>query len=302
MADPFDSRQLRAFLAVAETRSFTVAARRLSLSQSAVSHSIRALEDDAKCRLFDRTGKPARLTQAGEQFLIHARKIDREMEEARARIGALSQWGQGRIRIGASLTICQYLLPGVLREFQESFPQCVLHIEPGDTPVLIEAVDRGSVDFALALEPRTRTALEFRPLFSDELFFVVSPRHPWARTGKASPGEIPRQHYIVYARTGYLAGLVDDYLAQDKLALPAAIEMGNVEAIKEFVKLGIGIGIMAPWVARKELSEGSLVAVPLGRRKLRRRWGLLLSPGTTLTLAQETFIGICRTVSANLEK
>jgi len=72
-----------------------------------------------------------------------------------------------------------------------------------------------------------------------------------------------------------------------------------MEAIKELVKLGLGVSILAGWVARKELADGSLCALPLGKRKLKRRWGFLLRKGQRLTLARETFIGLCRSVVEN---
>ena len=74
-----------------------------------------------------------------------------------------------------------------------------------------------------------------------------------------------------------------------------------MEAIKELVKLGLGVSILAPWIAAKELAEGSLRALPLGRRRLERRWGILLRKGQRLTLAQETFIGLCKTVAENFQ-
>src|SRR5688572_7925898 len=104
MSSPIDSRQLRAFISLARTSSFTMAARELFLSQSAVSHSMKALEADVGCRLFDRMGKKVFLTQAGEQLLHHARKIFSEMEAARISLEHLGRWGQGRLRIGASTT------------------------------------------------------------------------------------------------------------------------------------------------------------------------------------------------------
>jgi len=111
MNGPLDSRQLRAFATLARTGSFTLAAKELFLSQSAVSHSMKALESDIGCRLFDRVGKKVLLTQAGEQLLQHADKILGEMSEARESIRQLGKWGRSRLRIGASTTGCTYLLP-----------------------------------------------------------------------------------------------------------------------------------------------------------------------------------------------
>src|SRR5882672_440772 len=135
---PLDSRQLRAFLTLARAGSFTLAAKELFLSQSAVSHSMKALEQEVGCRLFDRVGKKVLLTQAGETLLHHVEKILQEMTAARAALEQLGKWGKSRLRIGASTTACQYILPAVLREFKESFPKCAISIEPGDTPEAIE--------------------------------------------------------------------------------------------------------------------------------------------------------------------
>src|SRR5438477_4467118 len=146
MNAPLDSRQLRAFCVLARTASFTEAARELNLTQSGVSHSMKALESDIGCRLLDRLGKKALLTQAGEQLLHHATKILQEMENARESLTHLGKWGRGRLRLGASTTVCQYLIPQVLREFKESFPEHVITIEPDDTLELVNALLRHRID------------------------------------------------------------------------------------------------------------------------------------------------------------
>src|ERR1043166_5405898 len=113
-----DSRQLRACSALARTGSFTLAAKELFLSQSAVSHSMKALEEDVGCRLLDRVGKKVFLTEAGEQLLTHTAKILREKKEARESLQQLGKWGKGRLRIGASATACQYIVPKALTDFK----------------------------------------------------------------------------------------------------------------------------------------------------------------------------------------
>src|SRR5262249_6542735 len=133
MNTPLDSRQLRAFVVLARTGSFTQTARELNITQSGVSHSMKALESETGCRLLDRLGKKVVLTQAGEQLLHHAKKILQEMEHARESLAHLGKWGRGRLRLGASTTVCQQIIPAVLREFKESFPDHLITIEPGDT-------------------------------------------------------------------------------------------------------------------------------------------------------------------------
>ena len=299
MSSTLDSRQIRAFVALARTGSFTRTGRELHLSQSAVSHSLKALEEDLKCRLFERTGRSVRLTSAGEQLLVHAEKIVAEMGLARERLGQLNRWGHGRLQVGVTTTACQYILPGVLREFKESFPHCAVQIEPGDTPTLIELLREGRVDFAIGLEPRDKNAVEFRALFVDELVCAVSPLHPWAEAGQLDRETLSEQRFILYSKNSYAVGLIEDYFRAEKMALPVSMELGSVEAIKELVKLGLGVSILAPWAIRKELEEGSLVAVQLGKKKLRRQWGILLRRSQRLSLAHETFIGLCKTVTEN---
>ena len=300
MNPTLDSRQLRAFATLARTGSFTRTAKELYLSQSAVSHSMKALEQDVGCRLLDRMGKTVLLTQAGEQLLHHAQKILTEMGEARESLLHLGKWGRSRLRIGTSATACQYILPAVLREFKESFPQCLITVEPGDTPESIAMLRENRVDLALALEPKNEDKMEFLPLFTDEMAFLMSPSHPWALAGRVEREDIPRQHYVLYNKNSYTFRMVEEYLRAEDMVLNTVFEFGSMEAIKELVKLGLGMSILAPWIAQKELQEKSMVSLPLGRRKLKRNWGILHWRGRRLSLAEESFVSLCRAVTEDL--
>ena len=300
MKEPLDSRQLRAFNVLARTGSFTQTARELHLTQSGISHSMKALEREAGCRLLDRLGKKVVLTQAGEQLLQHAEKILSEMDAARNSLSALGKWGRGRLRLGASTTACQHLIPPVLREFKESFPDHAISLEPGDTPELVAALLHQRIDLALALEVENEPQLEFHPLFTDELLFIVSAQHPWARAGKVGREEIPRQSYILYSKRSVTFRLVEQYFRREEMVLNTVLEVGSMEATKELVKLGLGISVLAPWICKKEIEEGALIALPLGRKKLQRRWGIIHWRGKRLNLAEETFIGLCESACATL--
>jgi len=300
VSDPLDSRQLRAFVTLARSGSFTQTARELHLTQSAISHSMKALEGDVGCRLLDRLSKKVVLTQAGEQLLSHAEKILGEMDNARASLAHLGKWGRGRLRLGASTTACQHLIPTVMREFKESFPDHAVSIDPGDTGSVVNALLRQKIDLAIAIEPENEPQLEFKPLFNDELRFVVGAMHPWARAGRVVREEIARQNYILYRKNTVTFRLIERYFLDEKIVLNTVMELGTMEGIKELVKLGLGVSILAPWIAQRELREGSLVALPLGRRKLERRWGVVHWRSRRLSLAEETFIGLCTSAAENL--
>jgi LysR family transcriptional regulator, low CO2-responsive transcriptional regulator len=301
MNAPLDSRQLRAFSVLARTGSFTQTARELHLTQSGISHSLKALEAETGCRLLDRLGKKIALTQAGEQLLQHAEKILSEMEAAREALAQLGKWGRGRLRLGASFTACQHLIPPVLREFKESFPEHAITLEPGDTPDLVAGLLRQRIDLALSLAVEREPQLEFHPLFTDELHFILAAQHPWAQAKRVERAEIPRQNYILYSKRSVTFRLIEKHFRREEMVLNTVIEAGSMEATKELVKLGLGVSILAPWVAKKEIEEGSLVALPLGRKKLQRRWGILHWRGKRLNLAEETFVGLCESATALLE-
>src|SRR5882724_10193063 len=228
MNAPLDSRQLRAFRVLARTGSFTQTARELHLTQSGISHSMKALEAEIGCRLLDRLGKKVVLTQAGEQLLQHAEKILSEMETARDSLKQLGKWGRGRLRLGASTTACQHLIPPVLREFKESFPDHAIALETGDTDQLVNSLLLHRIDLALTLEVEKEQRLEFHPLFNDELQFVMSPLHPWARAGRVERTEIPREHHILYSKRSVTFGLIENYFRREEMTLNSVIEVGSM--------------------------------------------------------------------------
>jgi DNA-binding transcriptional LysR family regulator len=298
MNDLLDSKQLRTFVSLARTGSFTATAKEVFITQSAVSHSMRALESELGCRLLDRVGKRTTLTLEGEQLLRYARRIIADMTAARESLDRLGKWGETRLRLGASLSACQHLLPGILREFKKTHPKCRITLEPGDTPALVEAVREQRLDLALALAPQREPALEFHRLFTDELMFIVGPQHPWVQAGGVARPEIARQNFILYSRTSQTFRTVENYFREDGIVLNAAMELGSIDTIKELVKIGMGISVLATWIAREELQARALVALPLGRRKLRREWGIFYGKDRTLSLVEAEFVRLCREATA----
>lgn len=288
-----DLRQMRAFVAVAETESFTRAGERLFLTQSAVSHSIRGLESQLGTRLVERQGKRIALSQDGVVFLRRCRRILTELETATRELDALRRWGQGRIRIGSTHSLCQYLLPAALCEFRDYFPRCEIQIESGDTTQLLGMLDGAKLDLVLGLETQVQPWCRFVPMFEDELIFVVSPLHRWAKLLAIPAEEVSEEPLLIYARNSETYRLVRRDFDRAGVRLRATLNLGNMEAIKEMAKIGIGVGIVAPWVAQRELETGELVALRIGTEPLRRQWGLFRHETKTLSLVEETFVGIC---------
>lgn len=301
MTATLDSRQMLAFATLARCRSFTQTAKELHLTQSAISHAIKALEQDVGVELFDRVGKRVFLTQAGERLRPVAERILRDMHDARATMEEVGAWGRGRLRVGASVTTCQHLLPTVLREFRQSFPDCTLSIVAGDGPHMCRLLLDNQVDLALMLEPEREENVEFRRMFTDELLAMVAPAHPWAAAGRTPEDSWGEETMIVFNKGSYTHRMVEDHFRAEGIQFSNTLELGSMDAMKELAKVGMGAALLAPWVARKELEERSLVALPVGKKRLNRHWGIAHLRGRVLSLAEETFTGLCETVLASLK-
>lgn len=295
-----DLRQLRAFVAVADEGSFTLAAKKLFLTQSAISHSMKALEDSLGCRLLSRLGKKTVLTGEGEVFLRRCRRILGELEQAGRELDGLKRWGQGRIRIGAPHSLCQFLLPTVLREFRDCFPRCEPSIEAGDTAGLLERLFDHELDIVFGLKVRETGDVESRTIFRDRMVFVVPPVHPWVERKTPSVEDMESVQFIIYAKATETHRLIEGYFDAVGVRPRTPLVLGDMEAIKEMSKVGIGVGIVSPWVARRELEEGSLVMLPVGEQPIEREWAAFWNRDRPPSLIEETFTGIAAMVGEAL--
>lgn len=297
-----DLRQLRAFVAVADEGSFTLAAKKLFLTQSAISHSMRALEGSLECSLLSRLGKKTVLTEGGTIFLRRCRTILSELQQAGRELDGLKRWGQSRIRIGAPHSLCQFLLPTVLREFRDCFPRCEPSIEAGDTEALLGRLDDHELDVVLGLKLQAGREKGARSLFKDRMTFVVPPIHPWAEKGIPDEADFEKVQFIIYARASGTHRLVEDYFAARGIRPRAPLVLGDMEAIKEMSKIGIGVGIVAEWVVRREVEEGTLVALPANGHEIEREWSVFWNEDRPLSLVEETFAGISGMVGMSMSE
>jgi DNA-binding transcriptional LysR family regulator len=295
-----DVHQMRVFLAVAEKLSFTRAAETLFLTQSAVSHQIANLERAIGCELLVRAGRSISLTPAGLEMAHQARRVLGALGESEAAVRQAARPGRGRLRIGASTTACQYIIPEALREFRECFPDYSLAVVPGDSPAMVERVLAEEVDLALLIKPERQKKLAFHELFDDELQFLVSPLHPWAKAGQVDRRQLADEPMVLYGRGSATYRLVERYLARLGVPLRNPIELSDIGAIKELVKLGLGVSVTAEWVARPEVAQKSLALLPMPAGKLRRKWCVATLAGRRLCVAEQTFLGLCQSIVGQL--
>lgn len=297
-----DLRQLRSLLAVVEEGSFTLAARKLFVTQSAISHSLRTLEEQLGCRLLDRSGKHVSVTPEGGILLRRARSVVRELEEAAREIDGLRRWGQTSIRVGAPHSLCHFMIPSVLREFRECFPRCEPSVESGETDVLLDKLAKGDLDLVAGIRPKNHSGEGYRPLFSDRLCFVVSPFHPWAAPGCDITGTLDAQQFIIYARATDTHRMIEEWMEKMAGKIRTPLVIGDVQAIKQMAKLGTAVGIVASWVAARDVAEGTLVSVEIPGAPLNREWGVFHSTHRKPSQVEEAFIGLCEMAFENMAR
>lgn len=299
MSALIESRHLQVFVTLVEAGTMREAAKRLCLTPSAVSHALKTFEDSLGCVLFDRTTRTLHLTQEGSRFLPEARRLLDGLENFRGLVREGGDWRKARLRIGASPTACQYLIPAVIREFKESCPQVSIQITQGSSAQLAQDITEGHID--LALSPRTpeHRNLEMVEIATDEMVYIVHPMHEWAKSGKVNAANISKQRYVLAENRSLTKSLIDQFMRRENLSIDPFIQIGNEEVIKELVRLDIGVGILPRWIASEELDKGLLVALPLGKKPPQRDWVLSYRTNRSLSLLETLFIGICRLVGAN---
>jgi DNA-binding transcriptional LysR family regulator len=297
-----DMRQLRALVAVAEEGSFTLAARKLFVTQSAISHSLRSLEDQLGCRLLDRTGKRVTVTAEGDILLRRTKRVILELEEATRELDGLKRWGQTTIRVGAPHSLCHFMIPGVLREFRDCFPKCEPSVESGETADLLEKLEQGELDLVVGIKPKNHDAEGYRSMFTDRLCFAVSPFHPWAVNGGDISGTLAAQQFIIYAKATDTHRMIEEWMERMAGKMRSPLVIGDMQAIKQMAKLGTAVGIVASWVAARDVADGTLVAVDIPGSQLHREWGVFHSNQREPSLVEESFIGLCAMAFANMPR
>jgi len=272
---PLDSRQLNAFVTVAETGSFTETARRLSLTQSAISHSIRALESETHCRLLTKMGNSYIPTEAGEALLHYARLGLKEFCNGRSTLEHFRKWGIRRLRLGAACAINQYFLPAILVDLRRQYPKLMITVRTLLAPSDTDCLRLGEIDCHIGEEPRPSDDLEFTPLFQSSLQIVLPHAHSWPPSHQVSLEELSREPCLLPPKHTSTRGIVEHALLHHRAALNILGEIDSPETIKQFIKAGFGIGILPEWTVKEEIVAGSLRVLSLPAPEFRQRWGML---------------------------
>ncbi|MFJ5303277.1 LysR family transcriptional regulator [Streptomyces sp. NPDC088350] len=263
--------QLQYFVAVAETRHFTRAADLVHVAQPSLSQQIKALERELGADLFLRARGNITLTDAGEALLPLARRILADADTARHEVLELVQLRSGRIRLGATPSLCTGLLPDVLRAFHDRYPGIRLLIEEGGSHDLVRELARGALDLALVVLPlpTPSPALTTVELLREDLVVVSSPEASVPGRGRTVRIADLEGERLVMFRHGYdLRELTVAACRAEGFEPDFAVEGGEMDAVLGFVRAGLGVAVVPRMVATK--SGRGLRVTPLARPGLHR--------------------------------
>lgn len=270
--------RLRVFRIVAEEASFRRAAERLHLSQPAVSQQIHALEEELGVTLFDRARGRVRLTDAGNVLLGYALKAAQLAQEAQAALEQTRGEAAGELRIGASMTVTQYVLPRMLGTFLQQHPRVELSVRSANTESIVAALERRQIDLGIIEGPVSSREVFRQRILEDRMVLVVGRRYPWPRTATAPVKALAEVPLLMRERGSGSRRVVE--LALRRAGVPwkslrIAMELDSIEAIISAVEEGLGAGFVSEWAIRKEVRLGTVRIIPVEGFDIRRDFTLI---------------------------
>jgi DNA-binding transcriptional LysR family regulator len=284
--------ELRVFMAAAEERSFSKAAVRLHLSQSAISQTIQSMEKDFGVELFVRHGRSVWLSEAGQALLPLAKEVlgsSRLLEEA---MNSIQAQVSGELVIGCSTTSGKYLLPNLVANFRREYPDVHVRIIIMSRDEVVARILDERFPIGVVSKRIDSHEIEHQPLFEDRVILIVPPDHAWGEYGKALPSDIIDQPLILREDNAgttevMLEGLAQHGINQDMLNV--VLEIGNSEAIEMAVEEGNGIAFVSELAAARGLALGRVRKVEIEGMELRRMIYITRNLRHPLTRAQDRF-------------
>ncbi len=266
-------RRLQVFHSVAKQLSFTKAAEQLFMTQPAVTFQVKQLEEHFNTRLFERRRGSISLTPAGVLVLGYAEKILALSDEMDTRVGELTGEVSGPLLLGASMTIAEFILPRILGEFKALHPQVQTQMSVANSEVIENRVAEMSIDVGLVESPSHLPNVVTEVCCDDELVVICAPGHKLAKSTGVTPEEVLAEPIISRESGSGTREFADNYFRDCNVVpdeLNIVMELGSPEAIKGVVETGLGIAIMSRATVVKELRLGTLVALPLKPRLIRK--------------------------------
>ncbi len=243
-----DVRQLEMFRAVAEESTFTRAAERLHVSQSAVSRQLQLLEEELGTLLLHRTGRGVTLTSPGQLLLTTANRINRDMQEVVSQISQTQQLQRGVLKLGAGMTVCLYILPKLLKKFRAMYKNLDLRVAAGTADEILRMLRSNELDLALLTLPIVASDLEIKPVLKEEMVVVTARGHALTRERRIDPRSLGRHPMVLFESGSNTRHVLDEFFLEQQIPINVVMETENVEIIKAMIAHGLGVTVI-PYAA-----------------------------------------------------
>ncbi|MFT3746009.1 MAG: LysR family transcriptional regulator [Pyrinomonadaceae bacterium] len=274
--------QLRTFCEIAETLNFTKASEKLHLTQSAVSHQIKALEEELGVPLFIRAKRGVLLTDAGKVALGHAKRILTEADQMILEIADREKAIAGRVRVAAATQALVYLFAPLFEEFMDRQELVELVFRTtATTEQTVDDVLSGVADVGFASMAVYSPTLQVTELFNDELVLVVGKKHRLATFIEVSAKDIKHERWILFERGASIRRATDSFFKKIKVEPEMALESNDTYFVKLMIERGLGISLMPSWTVKQELKDGKLAQIRLKSHELKRSVAMVSLKGAT---------------------
>ena len=301
----YSLRQLEIFVAISKTQSVSRAAEALSLSQSATSTALSELERQFDLQLFDRVGKSLRINETGMQLLPRAVELlDRAKEIENLLQGHV---GFGHMKIGATLTVGNYLATILVARFLQEHPESRIQLQVHNTSTIVQQIVNHELDLGLIEGDCHHPDIEVKPWIADELVVFSAPNHPLAKLSQISPSTITieqllQEPWILREKGSGTRETFDRAFYNHHASLNIRLELEHTEAIKRAVESGLGIGCISRLALKDAFRRGSLVPLVIPELNLGRYFYFLWHKQKYQTTGMREFIASCIAMTAGVER
>jgi LysR family transcriptional regulator, transcriptional activator of the cysJI operon len=287
---------LKIFCDLVETQSFSQAAERNFVTQSAVSQQVRGLEEKFKRRLLERVRgrREVRVTDAGRSFYEESRSVLAAYGGLQERMRSLDGAVSGTVRVGVVYSIGLHELPPIVRRFMAQYPAAKIDLEYSRTTRIVRDCLSGAIELGIVAYPEKRRGLTITPLPGDRLVLICPPSHPLAARKKVKAAELGGQDFVHFERDIPTRRATDRIFRAHGVMVHRVAEFDNIETIKRAVEVGFGLGIVPRPSVLDEHKSGQLAVVALAEPEWTRTVGIIHRSDRTLGIAARKFIELLK--------
>ncbi len=282
----------KVFCDLADTESFSKAAERNGITQSAVSQQVRSIEDQFRVRLIDRGRRTFCLTPEGQAFLASSREIIGAYEDLGTRMQKLQEVISGELRLATIFSIGLHELPPYLKRFRREFPLVDVRVDYRRSAQVYAAVQENRADVGLVAYPTSRRGITASVFWKDRLVVICAPHHPLAAKRKISLSELNSEKFIAFEPDLPTRREVDRQLRQSGARVRVAFEFDNIETVKRAVEIESAISIVPRTSVRSEVETGQLASIELAEPDMWRPLGTLVKKSSAGTPALREFLSL----------